>query len=165
MHTSLGCAPARRAPSRSWLRSGLMVLTSLVMLSGTAIASPGKSAGRHTAAGLIQRPAKQLSTGVATYYGAEFHGRRTASGEVFNKNALVAAHPRYPLGTQVKVTNLRNGQIVVVRIIDRAPAASFARNGVIIDLSEGAASKLGMIRQGRAKVAVEILASATRLKG
>src|SRR6185436_20722827 len=74
--------------------------------------------------------------GLASYYGTEFHGKLTASGARFNMNALVAAHPSYPLGTLVRVTNLANGRSVQVRVEDRGPARQPQAEGVIIDLSQ-----------------------------
>lgn len=94
-----------------------------------------------------------VQQGKASYYGARHHGRKTASGEAFNKNALTAAHPSFPFGTQVRVTNLTNQQSIVVRINDRGPYAK----GRIIDLSEQAAREINMIRAGVAKVKVERL--------
>ncbi|MDA9918301.1 septal ring lytic transglycosylase RlpA family protein [Erythrobacter sp.] len=96
---------------------------------------------------------RSLGTGVASYYGRRFHGRRTANGERFNMNALTAAHKTLPFGTKVRVTNARNGRSVVVRINDRGP---FIR-GRTIDLSRSAARKLGMISRGHATVKIEIL--------
>ncbi|GHA19216.1 septal ring lytic transglycosylase RlpA family protein [Oceanisphaera arctica] len=91
--------------------------------------------------------------GMASYYGARHHGRKTASGERFNQNALTAAHRTLPFGTRVRVTNLNNQKSVVVRINDRGPYAK----GRIIDLSAEAARELNMIRAGVAKVRVERL--------
>jgi rare lipoprotein A len=92
--------------------------------------------------------------GLASYYGPGFHGKRTASGSPFDMNAMVAAHPTYPFGTIVRVTNLANGRSATVRILDRGP---FRGNGVIIDVSRGAADKLGFIREGRTRVRLEVL--------
>jgi rare lipoprotein A len=91
--------------------------------------------------------------GWASWYGPGFHGNRSASGEVYNQNALTAAHRSLPFGTQVRVTNLNNGVSVVVRINDRGP---FVR-GRIIDLSAAAARVLGMMGSGVAPVSVEVL--------
>jgi len=96
-------------------------------------------------------------TGLASYYGAAFEGQETASGEVFDKEEMVAAHPSYPLGTTARVINLENGRAVQVRIIDRGPTAPNQREGVIIDLSKGAAQRLGFVTQGRARVKVQVL--------
>jgi len=89
--------------------------------------------------------------GTASYYGKVHHGKRTASGERFNQNALTAAHRTLPFGTRVKVTNLDNGRSVVVRINDRGP---FGR-GRIIDVSKAAAEQLNMLRSGTAPVRLE----------
>lgn len=86
--------------------------------------------------------------GMASWYGPGFHGKRTSSGEVFNQNALTAAHTLLPFGSEIEVTNLRNGKSVVVRINDRGP---FAESRVI-DLSRGAAARIDMIGTGTAKV-------------
>lgn len=93
-------------------------------------------------------------TGVASWYGNEHHGRRTASGERFDQNALTAAHRTLPFGTKVKVENLKNGRTVVVRINDRGPARWTGR---IIDLSRAAADRLKMRRAGLAKVRITVL--------
>lgn len=92
---------------------------------------------------------------VASYYGGKFHGRLTANGEVYNKNAMTAAHRTLPFGTFLKVTNTRNGRSVVVRINDRGPYIS----GRSIDLSEGAARAIGMISSGVGKVKLELLSA------
>ncbi len=91
--------------------------------------------------------------GIASYYGPKFHGRKTSSGEVFDMNALTAAHNTLPFGTLVKVTNLSNGLSVIVRINDRGP---FMKNR-IIDLSYEAARRIGMLGPGTAKVRLEIV--------
>ena len=91
--------------------------------------------------------------GKASYYGARHQGKRTASGERFNQNALTAAHRTLPFGTRVRVTNLRNDRTVVVRINDRGPYG----RGRIIDVSRKAAEALGMLRSGVVPVRVESL--------
>jgi rare lipoprotein A len=108
-------------------------------------------------------PAAALETrvGLASYYGEEFHGKITASGRPFDMNALVAAHPSYPFGTLLRVTNLANGRSVQVRILDRGPTRRIQAEGVIVDLSRRAAERLGYIRQGRTRVRLEVLAWAS----
>jgi rare lipoprotein A len=96
--------------------------------------------------------------GLASYYGKEFHGRITASGVRFDMNAMVAAHPSYPFGTLLRVTNLANGRSTSVRIVDRGPARHLRAEGIIIDVSRGAAEVLRFIQQGRARVRLEVLA-------
>lgn len=95
--------------------------------------------------------------GIASYYGREFDGKRMASGIPFDMNAMVAAHPTYPFGTIVRVTNLENRRIVSVRILDRGPAKRARAEGVIIDVSRGVARKLGFLRKGRIRVRLEVL--------
>ena len=72
-------------------------------------------------------------------------------------NAMVAAHPSYPFGTVLRITNLANGRHARIRILDRGPAAGPRADGVIIDVSRGAAEALGFVRQGRARVRLEVL--------
>jgi len=93
--------------------------------------------------------------GNASYYGAEFHGKPTSSGEIFDMNALTAAHRTLPLGTMVRVTNLENEKQVEVKINDRGPFVK----GRIIDLSRGAAEKLEIIENGTAIVKIEIISN------
>lgn len=100
---------------------------------------------------------KETKTGLASFYGRAFEGEKTASGETFHSREMVAAHPSYPLGTLARVTNLEAGGIVQVRIIDRGPTDENVAEGVIIDLSKGAAEKLGMVEEGRVRVKVEVL--------
>jgi rare lipoprotein A len=89
---------------------------------------------------------------IASYYGQAFTGRKTASGERFNHNAMTAAHRTLPFGTRVRVTHARTGKFVVVRINDRGPYV----NGRAIDLSHGAARAIGM--GGTAQVRIEEVA-------
>jgi len=97
-------------------------------------------------------------TGVASWYGADFHEQATANGEIFNKNELTAAHKTLPLPTLARVTNLDNGRSIVVRINDRGPFSG-AR---IIDVSQRAAQLLGFEAQGTAKVRVQVLADESK---
>ena len=92
--------------------------------------------------------ATRLGSGVASYYGRKFHGRRTASGERFDMHDLTAAHKTLPFGTRVLVTNPHTGQSVTVRINDRGPFTP----GRTIDLSRAAAEQIGIIRRGHGTV-------------
>jgi len=92
--------------------------------------------------------------GLASWYGPGFHGETTAGGTVYTGEGLTAAHPRFPFGTRVRVTDLENGRRVVVVIDDRGP---FVR-GRIIDLSEAAAPRLGMLDAGVVRVRLKVLA-------
>lgn len=128
--------------SRRWKISAiaLLVLGSL-LIGGSTYRSvhPGKGRG--------------ATTGIASFYGAKHHGRKTASSEKFDMNKMTAAHKTLPFGQIVRVTNLENGRSVDVIINDRGP---FVRNR-IIDLSYAAAGKLGMVRSGTARIRVETL--------
>jgi rare lipoprotein A len=104
-------------------------------------------------------PVRFQLSGIASWYGPGFHGSRTATGEIYNQNAMTAAHKSLPFGTNVLVTNLNNGRTVVVRINDRGP---FVR-GRIIDLSAAAARVLGMMDSGVAPVKVDVLGNSQRL--
>ncbi len=96
------------------------------------------------------------ASGSASWYGSDFHGRRTANGEIFSANAITAAHPTLPLPSYVRVTNQDNGRSVVVRVNDRGPYVS----GRIIDLSYRAASMLGYVNKGSTNVRVEYVGQA-----
>ena len=99
----------------------------------------------------------EVREGLASYYGPGFEGKTTASGTRFNMNVLIAAHPSYPFGTVLRVTNVRNGRAVEVRVVDRGPAKSPRAEGVIIDVSYRAAQTLNFVRSGRTRVRVEVL--------
>ncbi len=129
----LGCAPApvyREGPGRE-----------------TVAASP-----KNVPAKGNEKPAAEwpLTTviGIASYYGKEFHGRKTANGETFDMNAMTAAHRTLPFGTMVRVTNLANDQSVTVRINDRGPFIK----GRIIDLSYGAAKSIDLLSIGQVRL-------------
>ncbi|EZQ11480.1 MULTISPECIES: septal ring lytic transglycosylase RlpA family protein [unclassified Acinetobacter] len=131
--------------------------------------SSGDKIRRETIAAKIQVPVEEPSvidklnnvasntvrrfsqTGVASWYGRQFHGRKTASGETFDMNALTAAHRSLPLNCYIRVTNKSNGKSVVVKVNDRGP---FHGNRVV-DLSYGAAKSLGITNAGTARVSIE----------
>jgi rare lipoprotein A len=92
-------------------------------------------------------------TGLASWYGADFHGKRTANGEIYDMNALTAAHKTLPMPSRVRVTNLENGRSLELTVNDRGPFVA----GRIIDVSRRAAEALGFRRQGVAKVRVQVL--------
>ncbi len=94
-----------------------------------------------------------LAQGVASYYGHEFAGSRTANGERYNPNGLTAAHRSLPMGSKLRVTNTANGKSVMVRVNDRGPF----HGKRILDVSLAAAQKIGMVRAGKALVKLELL--------
>lgn len=91
--------------------------------------------------------------GAASWYGIPFHGRQTASGEIYDMNGMTCAHRTLPFGTVLHVTNLDNGRSATVRVTDRGPYVS----GRIVDLSRGAASSLGIIETGTAQVELKVV--------
>ncbi|MGN1354033.1 MAG: septal ring lytic transglycosylase RlpA family protein [Alloprevotella sp.] len=93
----------------------------------------------------------QTQTGIASYYGNQFHGRRTSSGEIYHRDSLTCAHRTLPFGTLLKVRNTKNGREVVVKVTDRGPF----RRGGIVDLSMAAAKEIGMVSSGIVRVEVE----------
>ncbi len=121
---------------------GLAFVTALLLVAGSlGCATTGSLAG-----------GRSDQVGIASFYGREHDGRRTASGEIFDMSEMTAAHRTLPFGTRVRVTNLANGRQVTVRINDRGP---FLR-GRILDLSYAAARKLGMVGRGVAKVRIAV---------
>lgn len=124
-----------------------------------AVAAPGpKKIGKpYKINGVTYYPMESADgyseVGIASWYGPGFHGKLTANGETYNQKAMTAAHKTLPLPTLVKVENLENGKSVVVRVNDRGPYSK----GRIIDLTEVAARRLGMIDKGTAKVRVSVL--------
>ena len=111
------------------------------MLSGCAASHPPAPADLRT------------ETGVASFYGDEFKGRRMASGERYDPTDLIAAHRTLPFGTRVRVTNLANGHDVVVTVQDRGPFVK----GRVVDVSREAAEQLDFVRQGTTRVKLEPL--------
>ena len=114
------------------------------VVSTTPVMTPQKTAEIETVHALH---------GVASWYGGRFNGRKTASGERFDMYAMTACHPTLPFGSVVRVVNRDNGRSVVVRITDRG----YLYSGRILDLSYGAAKKIGMIKPGLAKVDLEVI--------
>jgi len=110
-------------------------------------------AGCATTGGLSNRPPSAAETGLASYYDSRHQGNATASGARYDETTLTAAHRTLPFGTRVRVTNLGNDRSVELTINDRGP---FVR-GRIIDVSRRAARDLGFLRDGTAKVRVEVM--------
>ena len=97
----------------------------------------------------------EIEKGTASYYANSFNGRRTACGETFSNDSLTAAHKSLPFGTIVKVTNLKNDSIILLRINDRMPQS----NRRAIDVTLNAAKKLNFVREGLATVTIEVIVS------
>lgn len=120
-----------------------------------AAAAPAATPAPAPVAAAPAAPAGAME-GLAAYYSNRLNGRKTASGEVFDQGKLTAAHQTLAYGTKVKVTNTKNNRSVVVRINDRGPTQA----GRVIDLSQAAASKLGMMKSGLVPVKLEVVAEA-----
>jgi len=127
--------------------------------------NPPKGGGRYqvgrpyTVRGKVYVPAEDpdyVAMGSASWYGADFHGRRTANGEIFSANAITGAHPTLPLPSYVRVTNQANGRSVIVRVNDRGPYMP----GRIMDLSYRAASMLGYVNNGHTQIRAEYVGPA-----
>jgi rare lipoprotein A len=119
---------------------GLLLLAFLAGCSAPQPASPAHKSG-------------DRATGKASYYADKYHGRKTASGERYDKNAMTAAHRTLPFGTRVKVTNVANGKSVVVRVNDRGPFVK----GRVIDLSRAAFAAIADPREGVIRVKITVL--------
>lgn len=98
-------------------------------------------------------PYGKVYKGEASYYSDEFHGKKTASGEKFDMGDLTCAHKSLPFNTKLEITNLANGQKVVVRVNDRGPY----KDGRVVDLSKAAAKKISLVKMGVAKVRAEVV--------
>lgn len=131
------------------------------LLASTLGAAPGQQYGPSAKQSPVKAPqapatkkaVKPYQVGEASWYGKQFHGKETASGESYDMFRFTAAHPTLPLGSWVRVTNLRNHKSVIVRINDRGPVVP----GRIMDLSYGAAQVIGMRGYGVAKVRLDIV--------
>ena len=151
---------------RRRLAEGLAVLLSIATLGAGAASGPSSleaakvthppvmatSGPKSTTINNSKPKSKGYQVGTASWYGEQFQGKPTASGEPYDMRDLTAAHPSLPLGTLVKVTNLRNGRAVVVRINDRGPVV----DGRIIDLSYNVACALGFEERGLQRVRLDL---------
>ena len=131
-------------------------LVVLVLALSGCTPSPKTAAPVPPAAPRVEAPPADIIVGKASWYGAFHHGRRTASGEIFDMRALTAAHRTLPLGTRLRVTNLANGRVVEVRVNDRGPFIP----GRILDVSRGVAVALDAVAAGVFPVEVVILPTA-----
>jgi len=134
---------AGAGPLRGRAAAAVLQIILVLGLAGCAGTPKPRTAG----------PDAGVETGVASWYGGEFHGRPTSSREIYDMNDMTAAHPSLPFGTYVMVTNLENDRSAVVRVNDRGP---FMKNR-IIDLSYASARVLGIVGPGTARVRLEVL--------
>ena len=122
------------------------------------LAGCAKNTSAHAPATVKPARIGEMETGIASWYGPPYHGRRSANGEIFDMEKLTAAHRTFPFDTWVEVTNLENKQHVDVRITDRGPFVS----GRIIDLSLAAARELDMVTAGIVKVRIKVIKKPNR---
>ena len=149
---------ATKIDGSTFCRSALLVIAIGGSLAGCATRVPSGNPYRPIVPARLvapTRPHPQIAT--ASWYGAGFSGRRTASGEIFRQNGMTAASKTLPLGTVIRVTNVANGRSVTVRVNDRGPYV----RGRAIDLSRGAAQRIGLTRQGVGTVQISRLDYAT----
>ncbi|MFO8173428.1 MAG: septal ring lytic transglycosylase RlpA family protein [Longimicrobiales bacterium] len=148
-----GLPPIGGFPAAGWILL-LFLLQGCSLVGGSSAPGPSPSPGPSAAeAPPPGRLVGWTQTGVASWYGNPFHGRQTASGEVYDMDRLTAAHQTLPFGTRVRVENLDNGKSVILRVNDRGP---FAR-GRILDVSRRAARELEMVGPGTARVRITVL--------
>ncbi len=131
------------------MRLAIMLLAVLLLLPGCALAVRPNPANTQK----IEIPAPPYQVGKVSWYGGKFHGRRTANSEVFNQNALTAAHKTLPFGTVVEVRDTKTNKTIRVRINDRGPYVK----GRILDLSKAAATALGIKDKGVANIELTIV--------
>ncbi len=134
-----------------WARVFLFC-AALLIIAGCSGSYP-RFTSKDEAASISRDPSAHELRGTASYYAEEFNGKRTANGEIYNMNALTAAHRTLPFNSTIRVKNRENGRSVVVRINDRGPFKSDR----IIDLSYAAARQIGLIVNGTALVDVDII--------
>lgn len=148
--------PRVRRRAIKW-SAALMAMASLLLLMGCASTPrPAKAAPEGTPS-----PIASPMIGIASYYGKQYHGRKTASGEIYDMNKMTAAHRTLPFGVNVRVTELSSNRSVIVRINDRGPFAPER----IIDVSLAAARHLGIVQSGHAKVRVEVASHVAARQG
>lgn len=153
------------SPERIAGRPGRLLFAALLLITIAGCASVTRAPADASPVVVTPPPAPaeviqvlETKTGLASYYHPSLDGGLTASGVPFDNAAMMAAHPTYPFGTVVRVTNLEKSEAVVeVHITDRGPTDVNVAEGVIIDLSGAAAAKLGMLEDGRVRVKVEVL--------
>ena len=132
-----------------------VLLCVLVAFSGCSGSTHRKGYTRVTKSSRVQKKAEigYTFTGDASYYGKGFDGKKTASGEIFDRNAMTCAHRSLPFGTKLKVVRVKTGASVVVRVNDRGPYAKRR----VLDLSEAAGKVLGLDKAGHAQVTATVI--------
>ena len=127
-----------------------LILKQLPLLAALALIITANPAPAAQEAANQCKATQMIGSGKASWYGPGFHGRKTANGEIFNMNAMTAAHKTLPLGTWLQVENKKNGESLIVRVNDRGPYIK----GRVLDLSRQAAVRLGLEVQGVGEVTI-----------
>lgn len=127
-----------------------LILKQLPLLAALALIIAANPAPAAQEASNQCKATQMIGSGKASWYGPGFHGRKTANGEIFNMNAMTAAHKTLPLGTWLQVENKKNGESLIVRVNDRGPYIK----GRVLDLSRQAAVRLGLEEQGVGEVTI-----------
>jgi rare lipoprotein A len=135
------------------LNHSIVLMTLLTLFAGCSSTPPKSPAPESRVQQSSMHKSGSRTAGKASYYADKYHGRQTASGERFDQKAMTAAHRTLPFGTKVKVTNIRNGKSVLVRINDRGPFVK----GRIIDLSRSAFASIGSPASGVIGVEIEVI--------
>lgn len=152
MQQVMASMPTRPSAGGADLRVARFASAFAVVATAAVLLMPTHSTGTHRPAFNGGGPAWTQS-GRVSWYGPGFHGRRTASGEIFDTNALTMAHRTLPLGSRVRVTNLANGRSIVLRVNDRGPYV----RGRIGDLSRAAATRLGFVEGGVVRARIDLI--------
>ncbi len=138
----------------------MKLLIALSIAASSLVLSPALNAQNSATVPAPASAAANMAGGKAVYYSDKFNGRKTYSGTRFSNKAMVAAHRTLPMGTMVRVTNLKNKKSVTVKIIDRGPSQPER----VIDLSKAAASKLGFVKAGSTDVSLQVVGKANAKK-
>lgn len=147
-------------PTSRWRR--IVALSPLLLMAGMAGCLPASTRSGSGGSSYPEArglPALEVDQGEASFYADQFEGRQTASGERFTQTEYTAAHRTYPFGTLVRIINLRNGRMVIVKVNDRGPF----KQSRLIDLTRRAAEDLAMTRDGTATVRLEVVRWGDRL--
>jgi len=143
----------------SCLRTAL-IAAMLSLGTSSVLAQPTAAASAPASAPAAMASAGVSETGMIAWYGRKFAGRKTASGEAFDPEALTMAHKTLPIGTKVKITNPKNNKTVIVRVNDRGPTQA----GRVGDVSLAAARKLGMVKSGVIEAQLAVVGTAPEMK-
>jgi rare lipoprotein A len=142
---------------RSPIHAGAVIVAAMLIVSLSLVTGCARKTSAHVPASVKPASIGETETGIASWYGLTYNGRRSANGEVFDMEKLTAAHRTFPFDTWIEVTNLENKKHIDVRITDRGPFVK----GRIIDLSLAAAREIDMVEAGIVKVRIKVIRKPT----